>query len=72
MVAVIDTGVDYNHEDLAANIWTNPGESGNGKETNGIDDDDNGYIDDFRGWDFYDNDNKPNILLFVLQNLTAI
>lgn len=59
VVAVIDTGVDYNHDDLSANIWTNPGESGNGKETNGIDDDGNGYIDDFRGWDFYDNDNDP-------------
>lgn len=52
VVAVIDTGVDYNHIDLQANIWINPGESGGGKETNGIDDDNNGYIDDFRGWDF--------------------
>jgi len=52
VVAIIDTGVDYNHMDLAANIWINPGESGGGKETNGIDDDSNGYIDDYRGWDF--------------------
>ncbi len=51
-VAVIDTGVDYNHEDLASNIWTNAGESGGGKETNNIDDDGNGYADDVRGWDF--------------------
>ncbi len=51
-VAVIDTGVDYDHEDLEANIWSNPGETGSGKETNGIDDDSNGLIDDFRGWDF--------------------
>src|SRR5262249_30619350 len=45
--------------DLAANIWTNPGESGGGKETNGVDDDGDGKIDDFRGWDFVDNDNDP-------------
>lgn len=54
-VAVIDTGVDYNHPDLAANIWTNPGEIPN----NGIDDDGNGYIDDVRGWDFANRDNNP-------------
>lgn len=59
IVAIIDTGVDYKHEDLSANIWTNPGESGNGKETNGVDDDGNGYVDDFRGWDFIFNDNDP-------------
>ncbi|MBI2926487.1 MAG: S8 family serine peptidase [Verrucomicrobia bacterium] len=59
VVGVIDTGIDYTHEDLAANIWTNPGESGGGKETNGLDDDGNGYIDDFRGWDFVNEDNDP-------------
>jgi len=64
VVAVIDTGVDYNHPDIAPNYWTNPGETGidaNGldKSSNGIDDDGNGYIDDFRGWDFVNNDNDP-------------
>lgn len=55
-VAVIDTGVDVNHPDLAANIWTNPGEI----PGNGIDDDGNGFIDDVRGWDFAYNDNLPS------------
>lgn len=54
-VAVIDTGVDYNHEDLANNIWNNPNEIAD----NGIDDDNNGFIDDVRGWDFANNDNDP-------------
>jgi subtilisin family serine protease len=61
--AIIDTGVDYAHPDLAANIWANPGESGSGKETNGVDDDGNGMIDDFRGYDFVGgNDNDPRDL----------
>lgn len=64
VVAVIDTGVDYNHEDLVDNMWRNPGEigtdaQGRNKATNGVDDDKNGYIDDIVGWDFVSNDNKP-------------
>ncbi|NQT21771.1 MAG: S8 family serine peptidase, partial [Planctomycetes bacterium] len=55
VVAVIDTGVDYNHADLAANIWANPGEI----PGNGVDDDGNGYVDDVRGWDFFDDDSDP-------------
>ncbi len=48
VVAVVDTGIDYNHPDIAANVWTNTKEIPN----NGIDDDNNGHIDDVRGWDF--------------------
>lgn len=48
LVGIIDTGVDLDHEDLADNIWTNPGEI----PGNGIDDDHNGFVDDFYGWDF--------------------
>lgn len=48
VVAVVDTGIDYNHPDIAANVWINTKEIPN----NGIDDDNNGYIDDVRGWDF--------------------
>lgn len=56
VVAVIDTGVDYRHPDLAANMWRNPGETGldangNDKATNGIDDDNDGYVDDVFGVD---------------------
>ncbi|NQU21213.1 MAG: S8 family serine peptidase, partial [Candidatus Nealsonbacteria bacterium] len=55
VVGVIDSGVDYNHPDLAANIWTNPGEIAG----NSIDDDGNGFIDDVHGYDFHNNDADP-------------
>lgn len=53
IIAVIDTGVDLNHPDLAANIWRNSGEIAG----DGLDNDGNGYIDDINGWDFWNNDN---------------
>ncbi len=55
VVAVIDSGVDYNHPDLKNNIWQNTDEIAG----NGIDDDGNGYKDDVRGWDFVWSDNDP-------------
>ena len=56
IIAILDTGVDYDHPDLAANIWSNS-EEVNGIE--GYDDDGNGYIDDFRGWDYHHQTNTP-------------
>ena len=55
VVAVIDTGIDYNHPDLAANMWVNPGEIAG----NGLDDDGNGYIDDIHGYNAITNSGDP-------------
>ena len=56
IVAVIDTGLDWNHRNIASeNIWSNPREIAG----NGVDDDKNGYVDDIMGWDFVDRDNRP-------------
>ncbi len=55
VVAVIDDGVDFTHPDLADRAWTNPGEAG-ALGVNGLDDDNNGFIDDVHGWDFCNND----------------
>jgi beta propeller repeat protein len=58
VVAVVDTGLDYEHPDMAANVWVNPGEDLNGNgivddsDFNGLDDDDNGFVDDIRGFDW--------------------
>ncbi len=60
LIAVIDTGLDFNHPDLRTGIWISPGEDLNhngladSSDFNGIDDDGNGFIDDVRGWDFTD------------------
>lgn len=66
-VAVLDSGTDYDHEDLECNIWVNPGEDlGNDgvvmdpADLNGVDDDGNGFIDDLIGWDFAAPDNDPD------------
>jgi len=55
IIAVIDEGVQYDHPDLANNMWTNAGEIAG----NGIDDDGNGFVDDVYGYDFYDFDSDP-------------
>lgn len=78
VIAVIDTGFDFNHQDLAGQWWTNPGETGPttqegpapnctsrglplDKSCNNLDDDGDGYVDDWRGWDFANNDNDPSV-----------
>jgi hypothetical protein len=78
IVAILDTGVDWDHEDLRENIWQNLDEDADGDghtielvggvwsldpgDLNGVDDDDNNYIDDLIGFDFVGNDNDPDDL----------
>ena len=77
VVGVLDSGIDWSHPDLVNNIWQNSGEDTDGDgllvqvngewvfdedDMNGIDDDGNGYVDDFVGWDFVNNDNNPEDL----------
>ncbi|HKG57201.1 MAG TPA: S8 family serine peptidase, partial [Candidatus Limnocylindrales bacterium] len=65
VVAVIDTGIDFSHPDLGGSatssprMWTNAGESCSGCRTDGIDNDADGYVDDWRGWDFANRDSSP-------------
>ncbi len=54
VVAIVDTGIDYDHPDLLEHMWTNTGEIAG----NSIDDDKNGFVDDVRGWNFYNNSNN--------------
>jgi subtilisin family serine protease len=66
-VGVTDSGIDFSHPDLAAQQWINSGENCGSTDptivcaqrTNGVDDDGNSYVDDYRGWDFVSNDNNP-------------
>ncbi len=76
VVGILDTGIDWRHEDLVEKIWQNLGEDADGDgrvleyingewvfdpdDENGVDDDGNGFTDDFIGWDFVNNDNNPN------------
>lgn len=66
-IGIVDCGIQLGHPDLAANLWYNPGEAG-ALSSNGVDDDGNGYIDDYVGWDFcgpdtatFAPDNDPNV-----------
>lgn len=63
VVAVIDTGIDYNHEDLRSSLWRNPNEIAG----NNVDDDNNGYVDDVLGWDFSSNDALPYDLMSAMR-----
>ena len=69
VVAVLDDGFFYAHDDIAANVWRNPGETGTDsagldRATNGRDDDGNGYVDDVMGYDFAFDDPDPDPYVF--------
>ena len=59
VIGVVDSGLDFTHPDLQSSFRINYGEYGNGRENNGIDDDNNGFVDDWRGWNFIVNGNNP-------------
>lgn len=59
VVALLDTGVDYDHPDIAGRLWVNPVESIGNSYNNNLDDDHNGFVDDFIGWDFVHQTNNP-------------
>ncbi|MCJ7659602.1 MAG: S8 family serine peptidase, partial [Anaerolineales bacterium] len=64
LLAIVDTGITFDHPDLVNNLWENPGETGldgqgADKRFNGLDDDSNDLVDDWRGWDFVNGDNEP-------------
>ena len=56
VIAIVDAGTNWRHEDLMANAWTNPDEV----PDNGVDDDENGFVDDVHGWNFTDNQPDPS------------
>jgi subtilisin family serine protease len=59
-VAVIDSGIDYRHEEITGNVWLNPNDPPGDVDGDGDSDDDaNGFVDDFQGWNFVDRDNDP-------------
>jgi thermitase len=77
VVAVLDDGFFYGHEDIRDNVWRNPGESGPDahgfpKEANGLDDDGNGFVDDVLGWDFAFDDPDPDPYIFDGMDATRI
>lgn len=62
VIAILDTGIDYMHPDLAKYMWINQGEINN----SGMDDDENGYIDDIYGWDFYND--SPEVFHYIVDS----
>jgi gliding motility-associated-like protein len=58
LIAIVDDGIDTAHSEFQSSIWKNPNEIA----SNGIDDDNNGYVDDVFGWDMADNDNNPSVI----------
>jgi len=68
VVAVLDSGTDIDHEDLALNVWHNDGEI----PDNGLDDDGNGYVDDWEGWDFEFDNNDPRSSFYHGTHVTGI